>query len=346
MLSVCCSKLSMKKIAVLTQGSHVPSTRFRWLQFEKQLIHNFGYKVSNLDSKSCSYRPLYSSRINWLTKSMLENLYRSIKSLDSDIIFLQRHMISPFYSFERLISGRYIFDVDDSIHLGKYGENANKIAMNSKLIIAGNDYLYNHYKQIAKCVILPTCVDTTRFIPRKSSSNKIIIGWSGSSSGFKFIRNIEPALSLLVDKYSNVFVEVIADRDYIPKYIPSNRIKNIRWTELDEVDQISKFDIGLMPLFDDQWSLGKCSLKMLTYMSCGIPVVVSPYGQNQKILNEAKCGIEATDTGSWLYALSYLIESADARLEMGMAGRELVVNKYSISKNINLLNYYISLATS
>jgi glycosyltransferase involved in cell wall biosynthesis len=50
--------------------------------------------------------------------------------------------------------------------------------------------------------------------------------------------------------------------------------------------------IGIMPLEDTAWARGKCSFKMLQYMSCGIPVVVSPVGMNLEIL---KMGGSAAD---------------------------------------------------
>lgn len=48
-----------------------------------------------------------------------------------------------------------------------------------------------------------------------------------------------------------------------------------------------------MPLIDDEWARGKCSFKMLQYFSAGIPVVASPVGMNNKILESADVGYSA-----------------------------------------------------
>jgi glycosyltransferase involved in cell wall biosynthesis len=42
-------------------------------------------------------------------------------------------------------------------------------------------------------------------------------------------------------------------------------------------------DVGMMSLPDEIWSRGKCSFKMLQYMACGVPVVVSSVGASMTV---------------------------------------------------------------
>ena len=62
---------------------------------------------------------------------------------------------------------------------------------------------------------------------------------------------------------------------------PSYRIEGVQtnaqqWRAESEVSDLQRFDIGIMPLPDDDWSRGKCGLKLLQCMALGIPVVGSP----------------------------------------------------------------------
>jgi hypothetical protein len=43
------------------------------------------------------------------------------------------------------------------------------------------------------------------------------------------------------------------------------------WSAETELEELSQFDIGIMPMPDDEWTRGKCSMKALLYMAMGIP---------------------------------------------------------------------------
>jgi len=47
------------------------------------------------------------------------------------------------------------------------------------------------------------------------------------------------------------------------------------WRPDTEVPELDRFDIGVMPLPDEEWARGKCALKALQYMALGIPTVTA-----------------------------------------------------------------------
>jgi len=96
-------------------------------------------------------------------------------------------------------------------------------------------------------------------------------------------------------------------------------------------------DVGLMPLPNTEWGRGKCAFKMIAYMAAGIAVVVSPTGVNAEILQQANVGIPAATDNEWYDALEFLFHERQHALILGQAGRELVENSYSVSKNTPLL---------
>jgi glycosyltransferase involved in cell wall biosynthesis len=95
------------------------------------------------------------------------------------------------------------------------------------------------------------------------------------------------------------------------------------------VDLVS-FDIGLMPLNDDLWSRGKCGLKIVQYLSVGLPVVCTPVGINSDIIQNGENGFWAANDQEWIDRLSILIQNPDLRYQMGLKGIEKVEREYSL----------------
>jgi glycosyltransferase involved in cell wall biosynthesis len=85
-----------------------------------------------------------------------------------------------------------------------------------------------------------------------------------------------------------------------------------------------------MPLPDNAWTRGKCSYKMLQYLACAKPVVVSPVGMNAELLRAAEIGVGAGSEAEWLAALEQLHAAPVAARELGRNGRQLVERSYSL----------------
>ncbi len=97
-----------------------------------------------------------------------------------------------------------------------------------------------------------------------------------------------------------------------------------------EVDDLNEFDIGIMPLPDDEWTKGKCALKGLQYMALQIPTVMSPVGVNNEIIIQGENGYLCSTNEEWFAALSLLIDDAALRSKTGIAARHTVEQKFSI----------------
>ncbi|HBO1716152.1 TPA: glycosyltransferase, partial [Pseudomonas aeruginosa] len=81
---------------------------------------------------------------------------------------------------------------------------------------------------------------------------------------------------------------------------------------------------------DDLWSRGKCSYKMLLYMACGLPVVVSEYGMNRDVLARGFIGYGAVDDEGWYESLAALVKDPEARVRAGQNGRDIIERHYSL----------------
>ena len=101
----------------------------------------------------------------------------------------------------------------------------------------------------------------------------------------------------------------------------------------DDIKQFQSLDIGVYPLPENEWTFGKTGFKTIQYMSVGIPCVVSSVGTNIDIVKHSINGFLAKTEDEWVEDLSILIENADLRKKIGLAGRRTVEEKFSLKVN-------------
>ena len=103
-----------------------------------------------------------------------------------------------------------------------------------------------------------------------------------------------------------------------------------KWNKSTEIEDLSLFQIGLMPLEDTEWSAGKCGFKALQYMSLGAVAVVSPVGVNSKIIDNGKNGFIANGAEEWYTTLAQLIANEQERKNIGQAAIESIEQQWSV----------------
>jgi glycosyltransferase involved in cell wall biosynthesis len=106
----------------------------------------------------------------------------------------------------------------------------------------------------------------------------------------------------------------------------------ISWSEDTEVRDICGFDIGIMPLEESLWERGKCGYKLIQYMGCGLPVVGSPVGINNEIIQEGVNGFKPGDAAGWSKALENLLTDETLRREMGRRGRSIAEERFTLDR--------------
>jgi glycosyltransferase involved in cell wall biosynthesis len=180
--------------------------------------------------------------------------------------------------------------------------------------------------------VLPTAVDTDRYQPlsEPASREEAVIGWCGTSSGLKYLAGIEPALAAVLARNPMARLRVICDRKPVLEQIDPARLEYIPWSPETEVAALQGMTVGLMPLDEHPWSLGKCSYKMLLYMACGVPSLVSPVGMNAEVLQRGRVGLGARTIQEWAGALEWLLQNREQAAEMGLHGRCVVLSDYSL----------------
>lgn len=347
----------MPKVLVISDHRRYrsPSQRYRYEQYISYLEKNgfeftFSPIINESDDKVFYSKGKVLLKALITFKSILIRIKDWMRYDQFNIIFIQREALyigSTFFEHKAFRSkAKVIFDFDDSIWLmdtspenKKYEflKNPDKAKTNLKhahLVIAGNNYLADFAKQYNRnTIVIPTTVDCDLHLPKPGLRNKeqVVIGWSGSISTVKHFEAFVPVLKKLKAKYGNKIVfKLLGEPNY--KNTELNIIGD-QWRSETEVDQLNKMDIGIMPLPDDKWANGKCGLKGLTYMACGVATVMSPVGVNKEIISHGENGFLANTEEEWIHCLSQLIENKELRLKLGEAGRRTVVDKFSVQAN-------------
>ncbi len=346
----------MTRILFLTlhRPNRSPSQRFRFEQYlefldKGKISYTFSYLLNEKDDTIFYSKGKSLQKFLIVVKSFFKRLKEVREIKNYDIVFIQREcfMLGTSY-FEKKIaqSGiKMIFDFDDAIWLQNVSEanktfvwlkNPNKtsrIISYSSLVIAGNEYLKNYaLKYNSKVIIIPTTIDTKEYnrieVPK---DDKIVIGWSGSITTIQHFEYAIPILKKIKKKYKDkVEFRVIGDSNYVSDELPVNATS---WNKQLEIQDLSYFDIGIMPLPDDVCAMGKCGLKGLQYMALEIPTIMSPVGVNSEIIIDGKNGFLAATEEEWIDKISMLIESEELRLKLGKEGRLTVQKFYSIDAN-------------
>ncbi|MBC7412820.1 MAG: glycosyltransferase [Bacteroidia bacterium] len=340
-----------------------PGQRYRFEQYfpylkSQGINYKLSYIITEADDAVFYSGGTVLDKFRILIKSILKRYAHKRDYNNYDIVFVQREALMIGWTFfERSIKkskAKFVFDFDDSIWLLdtsvankkfewlKNPEKTAKIIRFADCVFAGNAYLANyakHYNTVVK--IVPTTIDTDIHFPNKTLRNKgvITIGWSGSSTTIKHFEYALDFLTTLKQKYgSKINIVVMGDASYVNETLG---IKGVEWSAEGEVTVLNTFDIGIMPLPNDEWAKGKCGLKGLSYMALEIATVMSPVGVNTEIIQHGINGFLANTHQEWVTTISAIIDDAELRKNVGKAARLTVIEKYSVlAQRDNYITYF------
>ncbi len=310
--------------------------QFTFVPFESEALHRVLYQPGRYAQKSVLILEAFLRRFRVLTFARL---------FDAVIIHREAALIGPAL-IERLLALQsipIIFDLDDALwvpyispankcfsYLKCFGKTAS-ICRLSAHILAGNRHLANYASRYnANVTIVPCTIDTDAYTPRRFDGNNhlsapVTIGWTGSYSTVQHLDTLRSTLVRLRRRYSYK-LSVIGTPEYRLDGVAVNAKP---WQRGSEARDLHQFDIGVMPLPDDEWSRGKCGLKLLQYMAAGVPSVASPVGVNTEIIQNGVNGFLAGTEDEWIEKLGSLIEDAALRHRMGAAACQAVEERYS-----------------
>lgn len=309
------------RILYVSKGEDSSSTRYRALQFFPRW-------------KEHGYRPMHVKASGGLLATL--NMLRQARQADA-VIVLRKTFPAMLLWLLRRASRRLVFEFDDAIFCNTDGSPSqtrmSRFAAMVRAcdhIIVGNDFLRRQATAFNPAVtIIPTCLDVARYqIDADKPTNTIDLVWIGSHSTKKYLSAAMESLAKAAERLPQLRLKIIADFD-----LPGQGIQTIpvAWSSSGEVHELASAHIGIAPMRDDDWSRGKCALKVIQYMAAGLPVVSSNVGANAEIVTHNTHGFLVSSDKDWVTAIERLGADDGLRKQMGEAGRRLATDEYSIT---------------
>ena len=322
--------MSGLKLLFLSTKATRPSHRFRVEQM-LPFLERRGYRCS----------------VAFFPKNPFQRLwfYRQLPQFDA--VLIQQRTLDPIeLKIVRNLSKYLLFDMDDSIMFDGEGQVCNRRSRRfdamiylSDLVICGNSFLCDQAKARAtfmsknlRIEMIPTAIDTDRFRPdlfRKTTRERVTIGWTGSRSTNPYLNAIFP---FLANVRGLIELKVISDTTEGLDFSQLGQVPHrfVDWSAKSEVEETAEFEIGLMPLPENNATRGKCGCKALQYMALGIPAVCSPVGVNREIIQHGMNGFLEESADGWRKTLDRLVSDFALRERIGKAGRATVEHQYAL----------------
>jgi glycosyltransferase involved in cell wall biosynthesis len=254
-----------------------------------------------------------------------------------DVIVFQRPMVElPILALERWVGrGRKtIFDFDDAIFERRWGARSkfHKLVALADRVAAGSRYLARAAAAPDKTVVIPTAIDTERFLvapTRDARGREVVVGWTGLSGNYHQLAHRAGAIARALERTGARFV-IVSDRPP-PAALSMLKAEFVPWRPESEVEDLVRLDVGVMPLSDGPYERGKCAFKLLQYMALGRPGVASPVGANTEVVTDGVDGFLPESDEGWEEALTSLIDDPALRQAVGARARQRVEQEYSLA---------------
>lgn len=304
--------------------------------FETERLHEILYTNGKYIAKTLEMVKGYVQRLG---------LLRRVDEYDAVFVYREAALLGPAF-LEKIIARKkpIIYQLDDPLYMPyrspsngylsylKFFGKIKEIIRISKVVIANSSHIREYVSQYNKNVWqIPSIVDTDQFVYQPFDKNKerVCIGWSGSPTTLKNIKLVEKPLQNISNK--NICdIHFIGGTDFDLQNVKYTAQK---WSRENEVEDLRKMQIGLVPLPDVSWNKHKFIMKTAQYMALGIVPVGTPMASNPEVIKHGENGFLAETDDDWVEYLTTLVENDDLRNQMSAQAVEDAKAKYSLEAN-------------
>ena len=317
--------MTFRLLAITDPGCAV-STRYRITQFEPYL----------------NQRQINVETLPWPQLAAKQAIL--LKSVEAaDAVLFQRYL--PPRRWLRQIrqrAKRLVYDFDDAIIYAESTRGRPRLLLHRwwrframmrccDAISAGNSYLaelaQRESPQGRVCVV-PTTLELERYDHERSPTETApVVGWIGGRWTLPYLEQLRRPLEQLSGEIAGLTILAIADQ---APDLGKTRVELVTWAAETEVRDLKRLRIGVAPLPDDVWTLGKCGLRLLQYLAAGVPAVASPVGTQAAVI-QAGAALRASSDSDWREALHRVLSDQSLAGDLTARGQQLVREQFSTS---------------
>ena len=332
---------------------YAPGQRLKYEQYFDIFREN-GYDITVSSFMSERFQKIvyqkgkYLEKIVWTIAGYFKRIFDlfRIRKYDVVYVFLWAAPFAPpvFEKLTRALAKKMVYDIDDLvflnppsssnplIHYLRSPKNHISLMKSADHIITCTPYLDQFVRKYnQRTTDISSTINTALYRPKSDYSvkEKFVIGWSGSHSTSKYLHLLDNVFRDLAKEYSFKLL-VMGDAGFS---LDGVEVEALPWKEEYEVAVISRFDIGVYPLPNEEWVLGKSGLKALQYMALGIPTVATDIGTIHRIIRDGENGFLISNEEQWKQTISSLIMDQCLREKTGRKAVVTVEKFYSVSAN-------------
>ena len=262
----------------------------------------------------------------------------------SEVVILNRRFFPracpPFLAglLKRYLHGKKVYwDFDDNIALDGELSKREKAVLEAEaaIITVTSEYLRDSLGDAAreKVTLLPTTdlafwgEETEELLAGKGRDSAVIkLLWLGTRDNLPYLEALIPALeeaaeTIVRDTGKCPELQVVSNAP-LTEETKQLKLRNIPWSRERGIAALREAEIGLMPLAESAYTLGKGGFKAIQYMSAGVVPILSPVGYNKTVIEDGVSGYFAADSGAFAARIAELAANPARLQTMARAARE------------------------
>ncbi len=315
-------------------------------QFEKLLqSDNIPYKIAFTSQDDIAMQ-IYDG-VRWKWYFYLLNLYWirifQLKEIfNYDVVVIQRGLFPFHYSLKKPLLEKLVAKINPNMVIDFWDSVFETqpvlvplTVQYAKTVTVSNDFLKENFLRWNKNVVIWKLGFNTAEYQEKTDyeiHQPIRLVWTGLPHNLNNLDFVLPALEFIHQIHPIILVIIGREKPAFTS-IP---IEHHLWNANTFFDLLNGADIGIYPEKNSVHAKGKSAMKVMDYLTTGLPTIGVEYG----LLAEAK-HLEniyiANSVEDWKTGLQLLITDKKLREKIGTNGRQTVIENYSLNENYKSL---------